>query len=72
MIRYVCSRCKVHMRCKKNGIVVGYVSSKRFEADLWECPECENEIAITAREALPFKPLNGKEVEADIVMREDQ
>lgn len=72
MMNPVCAKCGVFMRCKKNGYVVGFHLGRRYDSDLYECLECDNEVAILAAVAHPDTPANGIPATPDLRMRKDQ
>lgn len=49
----ICHKCRVEMRCKKNGFAV-QIGFTVFSADLYKCPKCGHEVITeVARQGIP-------------------
>ena len=69
----ICPAHGVFMHCKQNGHVVGFKCGRRYDSDLFACPECGARVALLAPEHHPEPlPLNAEPVRADTMMRGDQ
>lgn len=68
----ICTECGIIMSCRKNGYVIGFMSGRRYDSDLFGCKECGGEVAIPANEPHPDTPMNGVPVYPNVMMREDQ
>jgi hypothetical protein len=54
MLRPICVECQTEYRCKKNGVAV-YIGSEMFyDADLYECPNCNRNI-VTGFGSEPYR-----------------
>ena len=40
----ICAKCKVEMRCVKNGIIVRFGEDCCYSGDAYECPDCHAKI----------------------------
>ena len=63
--------CGAQMRCIKNSMNVRYESGTIYSADRFKCPDCDNGMAVTAKEPLPYG-YNPERTEHDVVMKADQ
>ena len=73
----VCPKCCVWMRCKKNGHAVGTATGRRWDSDLFECPECGSQVALLASMHWSMHwpepaPLNAVRSDPDTMLRDDQ
>lgn len=42
----MCTKCKIRMRCQKNGMIVRFGIGHCYRGDLFKCSECEAEIVV--------------------------
>ena len=71
MRKIICPKCGVEMRCLKNGMTVNYKTDVAYSGDRYSCPECDNEVVLTAKERLPHGCTTTAN-EHDVEMRGDQ
>ena len=55
---FVCSDCKVEMRCVKTGCVTVFNELVQYSGDEYECPLCQHRIRNLAKGHEPYKSEN--------------
>jgi len=53
---YICVRCRLEMRCDKNGVGADFGNGHVYASDRWRCPQCGTMILATRRKAYYERP----------------
>lgn len=68
----VCVKCRVEMRCTKNGVYCVFGESHTYPGDKFTCPKCGAEFVRCNQSAYEYPDVLTKETENCIVRMESK